>query len=354
MSVPTFVVGTGRCGSTMLSNMLREHPKVLSLSEFFGFVSEGGNVPDAFSTEAMDGRQFWAIVAAKDALLARFALRHRLVIPEYLYDCHAPGARFSSETGVPSILVTALPHLTADCDTLFDVLAEEVAAWPTAMIGDHYRHLFAWLMEHFGKQLWVERSGQLRLVEQLQATFPGARFVHLVRDGRDVAISMQGHLLFRLGLVMLSIEQFLGVHPLASSDRTHVDRVPAELRPFLPEQFDVEAFLAYRLPTSQWGAFWSQEVCSGLAMLRRLPTDRVLTLRYEDILVDPTPQLDKLAAFLGDDVIDEDWSAHCAAAVHKPPSTWRDLPEEDARALSEACRPGIERLREAGVYYDLE
>ena len=34
MSTPTFVVGTGRCGSTMLSNMLREHPKVLSLSEF--------------------------------------------------------------------------------------------------------------------------------------------------------------------------------------------------------------------------------------------------------------------------------------------------------------------------------
>ena len=34
MSTPTFIVGTGRCGSTMLSNMLREHPKVLSLSEF--------------------------------------------------------------------------------------------------------------------------------------------------------------------------------------------------------------------------------------------------------------------------------------------------------------------------------
>jgi hypothetical protein len=32
----TFVVGTGRCGSTMLSAMLREHPDVLSMSEFFG------------------------------------------------------------------------------------------------------------------------------------------------------------------------------------------------------------------------------------------------------------------------------------------------------------------------------
>jgi hypothetical protein len=29
------VVSTGRCGSTMLSNMLRLNPEILSLSEFF-------------------------------------------------------------------------------------------------------------------------------------------------------------------------------------------------------------------------------------------------------------------------------------------------------------------------------
>ncbi len=31
----TFVVGTGRCGSTLLSRLLREHRDVLSMSEFF-------------------------------------------------------------------------------------------------------------------------------------------------------------------------------------------------------------------------------------------------------------------------------------------------------------------------------
>ena len=51
MSTPTYVVGTGRCGSTMLSNMLREHPKVLSISEFFGFVREHA---DAFSPDLME------------------------------------------------------------------------------------------------------------------------------------------------------------------------------------------------------------------------------------------------------------------------------------------------------------
>ena len=56
MSVPTFVVGTGRCGSTMLSNMLREHPQVLSLSEFFSMISDAGfRLPQMFSAEPLDG-----------------------------------------------------------------------------------------------------------------------------------------------------------------------------------------------------------------------------------------------------------------------------------------------------------
>ena len=35
-----------------------------------------------------------------------------------------------------------------------------------------------------------------------------------------------------------------------SPDRTHIDRVPAELRPFLPEHFDADAFRAFRVPLS--------------------------------------------------------------------------------------------------------
>lgn len=46
VSVPTFVVGTGRCGSTMLSNMLRQHPRVLSLSEFYASVVDFGRRMD--------------------------------------------------------------------------------------------------------------------------------------------------------------------------------------------------------------------------------------------------------------------------------------------------------------------
>lgn len=354
MSVPTFIVGTGRCGSTMLSNMLREHPKVLSLSEFFAWlVDSGTRLSETFAPGTVDGRQFWTTVAAINPV-ASFGYRHRVPCDEQLYPYDDPSARFSSLTGVPAILITSLPHLTDEHDLLFERLSTEVREWPKATMAQHYRRLFDWLTGYFGKRLWVERSGAaLHMLSHYLTGFPDARLVHVARDGRDVAISMQGHLGMRLYFVMSSIAQYLGVDPLESDDRTHMDRVPTELRQFLPEHFDTDAFREFRIPLATCGAYWTFQVEQGLAELRTVEARLLYTLRYEDILSDPKPQLDKLAAFLGDDFVDEDWSVRCAATVRKPRSTWRDLPEVDALALTEACRPGFEQLRAAGVEYDV-
>jgi sulfotransferase family protein len=355
LSVPAFIVGTGRCGSTMLSSMLREHPHVLSLSEFFSSISDFSppRLHEIFSSDVMDGRRFWEIVAAITPTLS-LALRHRIEIPEFIYPSDAPDVRFSRETGVPGILHVALPHLTDEHDHLFETLENEVSSWPEATIGEHYEHLFGWLARHFHKRLWVERSGGfLSFANYFLAMFPDARVIHVVRDGRDTALSMQGHRGFRLTYAMMSLEQFLGVHPLLSADRSQVDRVPAELRPFLPERFDADAFRAFRIPLQLFGELWSQWIGDGLSLLRTIPADRLLTLQYEDFFVDAKQQLDTLAAFLGDEFVVEAWSTRCAATVRKPRSSWRDLPEEEARALTEACRPGFEQLEAVGVHYDV-
>ena len=352
MSTPTFIVGTGRCGSTMLSNMLREHPKVLSLSEFFLLVSDCLRSTAPYSTEPMNGRQFWAIIAAITPFVS-FQLRHRVSSTEWLYPCDAAGARFTSQSGVPAILVTPLPHLTDDHDAVFRELEAKVTAWPVSTIDRHYQTLFGWLAAKFGKRQWIERSGGgLAMAEQLLAVFPDAQFIHVIRDGRDAALSMREHVGFRLALLMMSLGQILGVDPIESSERSLGESVPAELRPFLPEQFDADSFHAHRVELNLCGTFWSQHLANGLSVLSTIPDDRLLTLRYEDFFVDPKRQLDTLAAFLGEDYIDEAWSARCAATVRPPRSTWRDLPGDEARALTEACRPGFELLAAAGVEYD--
>jgi putative sulfotransferase len=314
----------------MLSNMLREHPKVLSLSEFFSYLSDlGRRINVMFSDQPVDGRTFWAF-AAEVTPHSNFTIRHRIAPPEIIYPWASPSARYSSETGIPAILMATLPHLTADHEALFDLLRDEVENWPTSTMKEHYGHLFGWLAQYFGKRLWVERSGAaFVMLDRMLAAFPDARFVHIVRDGRDAAISMGGQLDFRLHLVMSMIEQHLGVDPMDSPDRANVDRVPAQLRPFLPETFAAEPFRAFDpVPLSLYGEFWTQQMDMGLKALRSLPAQRVLSVRYEDFFVDAKSQLDALARYLGEEFIDEDWSARCAATVRRPKSTWRDLPEK--------------------------
>jgi len=207
-------------------------------------------------------------------------------------------------------------------------------------------------MAHFEKSGWIENSGgSFLMAEKFLTMFPDARFVHIVRDGRDLAQCMHKHTGFRLGFVMTSLQQYLGVSPLASLDRIQIEKVPAELRNFLPECFDVDALASLPIPLSVCAKGWVMQIEGGMKLLRTLSPDRVLTLRYEDFFTDPKRQLDTLAAFLGEEFFDQGWSARCAATIRPPRSTWRDLPVEDARVLTEACRPGFELLREAGVEY---
>lgn len=89
-----------------------------------------------------------------------------------------------------------------------------------------YQKLFQWLAKTFKRVLWVERSGgSLRSVEQLITHFPDARFVHLVRDGRDCAISMSHHYGFRMVVIAFALTGMLSIDPFEDSDRSQIDDV---------------------------------------------------------------------------------------------------------------------------------
>ena len=45
-----------------------------------------------------------------------------------------------------------------------------------------------------GKQRWVEKSpNNMQFVSDLDRRFPTARFIHVIRDGRSVAVSQRRH-----------------------------------------------------------------------------------------------------------------------------------------------------------------
>jgi hypothetical protein len=344
---PAFIVGTGRCGSTMLSNFLRDHPDLLSLSEFFTLITDlGGRIAESFPQGAIDAARFWQLIAAphpKQSVM----LRHGVAMDEVLYR-PGPGTRFSAEAGVPAIMQTTLPHLSAQADALFDEVHAFVAAQPAAPAAVHYRSLFDWLAGRFGKRAWVERSGgSLRIVRRLAEAFPGARFVHLVRDGRACAMSMSRHFGFRMALLAMQLTEILGADPFESNDRTWAGDLPDELVPFLPESFDGEAFRRHETPLPLTGHYWSGEIMSGLRELAALPAERVLTMRYEDFLSSPTSSITALLEFLGVPA-DEAWVRRTAAMVRPARSAWETLPASELQPLQDACRPGFAAL--GGLY----
>jgi hypothetical protein len=340
---PVFIVGTGRCGSTLLSGFLRAHAQVLSLSEFWVFISDlGGRIAEAFPEGEVSGTEFWPLLAGAHPRQT-LMLRNDVMMDEALYR-PGPGRRYTHETGVPALVATTLTHLCAEPELLFDALQAEVEQLPPAPIGRQYRSVFNSLRDRFGASIWVERSGgSLRLVHRLRQHFPEARFVHIVRDGRDTALSMSRHLGFRLALINAQLTEILGVDPFEDPDRRFESDLPDELIPFLPERFEADTFRDWQIALPLCGHYWAGEIQAGLQELAGLGEDKLLTLRYEQILSSPTTTLERLFQFLLPDAPLPDLAA-MASQVREPRSDWRSLPADVLNQLEIACAPGFRAL----------
>jgi putative sulfotransferase len=329
---PVFVVSTGRCGSTLVSNMLRLHPDVLSLSEFLIMLS-----PGAFpSREAMHGPQFWAHLSTPRKRMT-LMYRHGIAFDEVLYR-PGPGKRFTVDTGVPPILLTALPHLTDQPEDLYDEIERFVVAQGAYSAAEHYLRLFDWLRQRFEKKVWVERSGSiLGHFEEMSANFPNARFVHLFRDGRDCAMSMVNHTAFRLSAITGEMVKYIGFDPY-NLDRVPQSEVPAHLQALMPESFDVNAFWAYDVPPALMGGSWSATEANTMSLLAKRQPGTVMQLRYESLVESPEAELTRLLNFIGLDDPTPEFLHQASSLVRKVPSRWPNLPVAQKAELEKATR----------------
>ena len=341
---PVIFLNTGRCGSTMISEIMNRHPRILSMSEFFFALGTIGLAKDR-----LDGEAMWKIYSRQSpfySTMMKMMNTHGMP-SEILYPFDAPQARFSLEN-IPPIMGTTLPHLTPHFESLYDELEPVVRARPEEHLADQYRFLFGWLCERFGQDLWIERSGGSLLKGlRLMRLFPEARVVHLYRDGRDTAMSMSQHLPFQIGqairhkFLRIGIERY---KPASTDPPPPISDFSLLLEKLFFRFVNIEKMISREFSLESYGELWSKIILLGQAYLSALSSDRFLPLCYEDILERPREKLQELIEFIDPSLADEAWLDEAAQIPRPATPKYLALEPEVQERLTRACAPGLEAL----------
>jgi putative sulfotransferase len=319
-----FVIGTGRCGSTLLSTMLSKHPQLLVLSEFFG----GLDRRQALDPSPIKGTDFGNILQQSNPII-ELRRRRNLRSKEVLFDISSRPAE--EWAPMPILLAICMPFLSSSPGELLEACVKEARTWPERPIGAQYNALFGWLQARFGKRFWLERSGtSFEYLPDLHACFPEARFLHIHRDGREAALSMREHTYFQL--VVTSF-----FDPPSSQELQWTENDHGEIGPEDP--------ILYRMtrgapPPERFGEFWTWQVMLGLKGVGKLDARQYLSIAFEELVRDPRRALNLIGDFF-ELPGREGWVDDAIALVHKGvPTRFHRLPPAQQEALDRACFPG--------------
>ncbi|WP_306204811.1 sulfotransferase [Actinoplanes sp. RD1] len=299
------VISNGRCGSTLLSDLIVDEPETLSAQEFFMSM-----VPWSRSGEVVSGADYWDFVSSPTpevSLLVKLG-----VAPKEL---RYRGARFGADlTTLPRILTVTLPKATDDPDALYARLESVVPHFPDQTIGAHHRAFLDLTAELTGRKRWVERSGgSSQIAPSLLETYPDAKIVYLTRDWNRTATSMSRHASFQLVQLRIECIGRYGFDPLHASP----DEVPAEMRDLMPDRLTADVLRARGEDQRKFLALCAFMSSQAEQALADRPPASGYRIAYEDLLADPVGELTRLGAFLGF-ADPAGWAAAVAGRVRRP------------------------------------
>ncbi len=141
---------------------------------------------------------------------------------------------------------------------------------PDAATASRLRRRFDQIRRRAGARVFLsKRTANNRRIRQLAEIFPSARYIHLVRDGREVAQS-------------LSTVEWWDGHRVWWDGRT-----PVEMEQAGEPRLSVCA------------RNWVREEQELQLQLAAIDSSRLLVLRFEELLSDPQLHLERLVQFLG-------------------------------------------------------
>jgi putative sulfotransferase len=310
------IISTGRCGSTLLSDLIAEDRETLSVYEsLLPIMAPLTFMPVTEHT----GAEYWALLSEVEPPGSPL-LRAGVVPPEFAYPS---SGRWSADNAaiLPPILHVCLPKISADPDQLFDTLAVSVPRFPTQPLGLHHRMLLDLLAAMHGRHRWVERTGGSAMAaHSWLAACPDAKVIHLTRNLADTARSMSRHPVYQLLAIQAEFRRRYGAEPYTKELESAVPdaaRLPEDMRRLLPGQLTARTFQELDLGPGVYETIYTQMNHAAEQALAELQPRQLLRLRYEDLAAEPADELTKVGAFLGfTDAAG--WAARTAPRVHSP------------------------------------
>ena len=236
-----FVLGTGRCGSTLLHELVARHLEV-------GFVT---NVDDRLGSGAAGRFQFGLYRRLPPSATQKGRLRL------------APSEGYRALSREVSPLVS---------EPARDLEASDAVPW----LAERFRSFFTGRAAAQGAPLFLHKFTGWPRARFVDRVLPGSRYVHVVRDGRAVAASWlqtdwwRGHL---------------------GPDGWHFGPLPPE--------YDKEWEASGRSFVLLAGLAWKLLLDAFDVARREIGDERWLEIRYEDMLDDPRGRTADVLEFLG-------------------------------------------------------
>jgi hypothetical protein len=238
-----FVIGTGRCGSTLVQELLARHPDVGFLSNVEDRVP--GLPPTAGRLNSLLYRRVPPALTRKGRL------------------------RFAPSEGYRALAREVSPLVAA---SYRDLLAGDAMPW----VADSFRAFFTGRADAQGKPVFLHKYTGWPRSGFVRAVFPDARFINVTRDGRSfVASALRTP--WWVGHMGPETWQWGPLPPAYAREWQASGR-----------SFAVLAAIAWKI------------MMDAFADARALvPADQWLDVRIEDVLADPGRRFKELLAFMG-------------------------------------------------------
>jgi hypothetical protein len=236
-----FVLGTGRCGSSLVHEVLARHPDI-------GFIS---NVDDRLAPLGLKGRWNNAIYRHVPGSLTR---KGRI--------------RFAPSEAYRILAREVSPVV---CAPARDLVAADASPW----LADRFRDSFRKRAAAQRTPVFSHKFTGWPRAGFIDTVFPQARYIHVIRDGRAVAASM------------VQMPWWRGYQ---GPDAWGWGSLPAAYR----QEWELSGRSFPVLAGIQW-----KMLLDAFELAReRVDPDRWLDIRYEDFLEDPGSTIETIVAFL--------------------------------------------------------